>query len=466
MNGPPIDDLPNPFAEVFANADEGKAAKPTRSFGRVVAEPNRTGRHPGNRLGSLLKRLVLIAGGLALILTLANRGPGWLAAYLMKDFDGMTVTQQQNRLIQVASLGIAGIDPLVAQLPSADRQRSQLANTLLTDLQNTWITLDPDDRHRRHGRLVDSIDGLAEQLDDSQISMAVRLISQSRLAGVGHDGEEAAFLVRRCDDLLDRLTFSSRSGPSVLDDEVVDPRSPTRLVVRPRTIAAEPVNSRDPGATGNGLQDPSAGRSDPPMRILRSGSGGLQPIAPDDPIVLKDIHHDATPASPKPPQRMTDSPEVSPNVSVVSAPDPVTATKPVILASSPPISASPVETFVDESIFPILHHDDPSLREAAEIELRSRGYQSDDLHLAAMAGSPDVADRLALVDHLAGPEPVDPRPWLRRLLSDSHRDVRLRTISVIASIDDPNASSLLRLHLTSEQDPVVAARLRRILDLR
>ena len=415
----------------------------------------------------MTKKLLIVCVGFILILVLVNRGPTWLAAYLMKDFDSLTQPQQQNRLIQMASLGTAGINPLVTQLPSEDPSRAELAQTLLSDLQNSWITLDPKQRQRNHQQLVRSIDSVADQLSDYQTSFAVRMTQTSRDMGRQLEGESGDYLVRQCDDLMDRLTLSSRNGPSVLDDDHLDPNVPSQVVIRPRAIAiasevshlAEPTPHSTPHST------PRASGV-----ILKSGSSGLHPISPERIPDLNNIHDSARSHS------TSDLPQI---IQTSGTPESIVAGKPIMRAAAAqaitppsmmratlPISNSPVEAFVDESIYPVLHSEEPSLREAAEIELRSRGYTNQDLHLAAMAGSPRVEDRIALVDHLATLDQADPRPWLRRLLSDNHRDVRLRTISVIATMNDPDAEHILRLRLAPEQDPVVAARLRRVLKLR
>jgi hypothetical protein len=52
------------------------------------------------------------------------------------------------------------------------------------------------------------------------------------------------------------------------------------------------------------------------------------------------------------------------------------------------------------------------------------------------------------------------------LLEDQSREVRLRVVSILVTMDDPDITQRLRLHLVDERDPTVAFRIRRNLDIR
>jgi hypothetical protein len=71
-----------------------------------------------------------------------------------------------------------------------------------------------------------------------------------------------------------------------------------------------------------------------------------------------------------------------------------------------------------------------------------------------------------LIDAIARSQSIDPRPWLLMMLEDESRDVKLRVVSVLATMNDPGVSQRLRMHLIDEHDPTVAARIRRVLNLR
>ena len=107
-----------------------------------------------------------------------------------------------------------------------------------------------------------------------------------------------------------------------------------------------------------------------------------------------------------------------------------------------------------------------ALREKAKLELMRRGYDGGQISLATQIASGDVSTRKALVDAIARSDSLDPRPWLLFLLDDESREVKLRAISVLATMNDPAISAELRARLSDQGDPIVAARLRRVLDLR
>jgi hypothetical protein len=460
MNESPLDDLPNPFAAVL-QGDESQGRRGSRS--RVQSASKHSSKSAASR-GQRSKRssfklnlirLAWIAVALGLLLTIVNRGPQFLANHLMRDFATLEAPKQRERMTQVASLGQAAIKPLVGQLASTSNENSDLAHSLLSEIQNSWITINPSDSRRRHQSLIEAIESIATHLNERQTALASRLVSQSLEVNRKETDRDGIYLVERCNEVLERLSIPHRVGPSVLDAEVMDPASPTRIAIRPKVLsqnqAIEELSLLDLAP----IEEPSIVSSGSSTIILKSGSLNLTPLDQGEAVTLRDIGE-----------------ELIVPVTETAHQVPMATEKPLIApvaiqqVSSPPLTASPVESLVDESIYPLLHHAQSSLREAAEIELRSRGYQERELHLAAMAGSPQVEDRISLVDNLADLDETDPRPWLRRMLHDGHRDVRLRAISVIATMNDPDAMTVLRVRLAQEDDMTVAARLRRVLDLR
>jgi hypothetical protein len=127
---------------------------------------------------------------------------------------------------------------------------------------------------------------------------------------------------------------------------------------------------------------------------------------------------------------------------------------------------SPLETFSDNSVIHWLASPHLALRERARAELISRGYGNTELAIATQIASGDTRTRLELIDAIARSGSIDPRPWLLMMLDDRSRDVKLRVISVLATMKDPSIDRRLQSHLMNESDPTVSARIRRVLDLR
>jgi hypothetical protein len=127
---------------------------------------------------------------------------------------------------------------------------------------------------------------------------------------------------------------------------------------------------------------------------------------------------------------------------------------------------SPLQTYDDPSVMRWLVSDHATLREKAEAELSRRGYDQEALSIARQLAGADALGRMEMVETISRSDRVDPRPWLLMLLEDPSRDVRLRVISVMATMNDPAMTQRLRLQLVDERDPTVAARIRRVLKLR
>ncbi|MEM9828016.1 MAG: HEAT repeat domain-containing protein [Planctomycetota bacterium] len=134
-----------------------------------------------------------------------------------------------------------------------------------------------------------------------------------------------------------------------------------------------------------------------------------------------------------------------------------------------PATVSPanvLQAMPERSLHHLLRDARVSFREAAELELMRRGYQAIHLQIAKISVSPDRRDRLDLVEQLPKLDRMDPRPWLTMMLSDDDRDVRLKVLAMIATMNDPEGFAVMRLRMTREDDPVVLARIRRYLNMR
>jgi hypothetical protein len=130
------------------------------------------------------------------------------------------------------------------------------------------------------------------------------------------------------------------------------------------------------------------------------------------------------------------------------------------------IVESPLEAYDTRSVIYWLGHSNVSLASAAEQELRRRGMSGESIQMATRIATGDVQTKLDLVDAVAHDRSIDPRPWLMLLLRDPSRDVKLRSVSILATMNDPQIQRDLRDHAMTEPDPTVAARIRRVLEKR
>ena len=379
----------------------------------------------------------------------------WLASRLAGDLNDPDAQTRAVRMTQLASLDVAGLPHLAGRL--VDPTDAPMAADLIGDVQSGWVTLADDERVRRQLALIAAIETVAGGIDETQTSGPAAIVQSAHRDGLSVSGEDARDLARRAGELVTRLALGRSSGPSVLEDgPPVGPTEPSRMIVRAKPLLlasaerwtredVEPLDS----VTENPTSEPSgpdAVAANPPDADRDRDPAPTQPTPMPEPVTPVMVVRPATPAFDATPE----------------------ARKEPVAETPPPRIASPMQALADVSVYRMLHVDDGAFADDARRELRARGYDDFTLRMAYLAGSPTVDDRVALVDALTRGGEVDPRPWLRRMLDDDDRRVRLRVISVIATMtaSDPRAAEVLRHRLAQEPDPVVAARLRRHLGLR
>ncbi len=410
MNSSDFTDIPNPFASA--------------SMGR---------QHPRRRAAkAALKFFLLIGVCSAMVLGISIGGKQFLLNRLTANFDSLGSIEKQNRLAQLAQFGPAAIGVLTEAMLCDDIDVARTAYDLLCDLQNDWTVLSLSVQQSRHAQLVEAVRGIAIQLPDDRTGWASTLLQQTISEIVQRRDADSRALYVNANKTLAMLTLADRSGPSVLADEPLDPLKPSRLMVQSQPLPLDAIVSQEPV---------DEVREDPPPSIYRSASSRLQTVAPETTIVLRDVAADTSPT--------VESRETSFQVNQVQ--------------STQPLVDSAMAAYDDPSVMTWLSSDHENLRQQAKLELMSRGYDERELSLADRIAKADVPARLELVDMISREPSIDPRPWLWMMSRDPHRDVRLRVISVVATMNDPGARRHLQDLLADERDPVAAARIRRVL---
>jgi hypothetical protein len=428
MRAGDLSDLPNPFAT-----------------------PQRVSR-PINRkpLITSLKFLALVAIGFSVTLIAGSQSRRWLLHRLTADFGTLTSTEKKQRLIKISELGETAIDPLVHSLADQNIDVARTGYDLLRQAQNEWTTLPAEEITSRHRVLIDSLGEVAVHIPDDRTGWASGLLQQTMMHAVDRSDPDSRVLYEQANEALDQFTLVNRAGPSVLENDPADPLAPTRLSVRAQPLPVDAIDAGEawtdwpPASEATGVEDtmrpvidpPTAVATDPPT-VYRSSLTPLQAVQPGEAVILQDLD---------------ESRETSFELDDIR---PVTH-----------LLESPMETFDDSSIIHWLGSPHQVLREKAKLELIRRGYGGGQIALATQIASGDVAARKGLVDAIARSESMDPRPWLLFLLDDESREVKLRAISVLATMNDPAIAAELRARLVDQSDPIIAARLRRVLDVR
>ena len=394
-------------------------------------------------------------------MVLSSHSRNWLAQHLAADLQSLDPEQQQIRLTQLADLGLPGIDPLVAALVDENIQVARTAYELLQKSQQQWLTQDRAVQQRHHQKLVGALQKIAIQLPDDRTGWGTLLMQQTIQITANQRDDASRKLRRDATHAIEVLSLSDRAGPSVLSDQPIDANEPRRLIVRskPLSLTAEEPRHGEPDPTtplpgeSEELRQMSVETQNRASSVVARSTGAvptqeasvyssgsaikLRPAETDRPLDLRDIS---------------------------AGRETAIAAKPIHSVAH--VVDSPVQTLDDSSVMQWLGSPHTSMREKAETELRLRGYDGTEIAIATQIAAGDTPARLALVDAISRSSQLDPRPWLFLLLNDQNRQVKLRTISVLATMQDAYVDQRLRKQLSEEQDAEVIARIRRVLELR
>ncbi|KAA1258358.1 hypothetical protein LF1_08760 [Rubripirellula obstinata] len=466
MSRSDLSDQPNPFAfaaiEGFQTASSsGKNSPSGKSHTESIRSRSSGSKSAVIKAAKYLLMIALVFAGLIAVRHVSGK---WLLNQLTHDFDNLSAADQQKRLAQIEGFGPAAIPALVSAMAAQQTTTGRTAYDILRRFQNQWTVLSEKASTKRHSELVAAIASVAPRLPDDRTGWATALVQQSIMESVGQKTSEEKYLYRNANDALAILAHDHRSGPSILgsQDFAADStdQSPRRLVAKARPLPVEKTDAGGqwtdwPPGSGNNIA-----RSDTPS-IYRSGSSKLnssklnssnsgnqtsvrlRPVVPNQPIELKPIE------------------KINNTASTGSAFD-----QPVKQAQSvETLVETALEVYDDRSVMHWLSSDDAQQRDAARLELLSRGFNDSQIDFSINLAHPDASVRLHFVNELSRHQDIDPRPWLKLMWGDESREVRLAVISVLGSLRGHDATSELRQLMSQERDPMVAAKIRDTLEL-
>ncbi|EMI21366.1 hypothetical protein RMSM_01704 [Rhodopirellula maiorica SM1] len=460
-------DLPNPFA-LHLNGSVKRSGKSGSG---------------GHAFKASLKFFLIVAVLFGGTLAVGRYSKQWIVSHLMRGFEDLGVSEKQQRLVQISELGSPAIGLMVRSLNDESPDVARTAYELLRESQNSWTSLDWDTARQYHRTMVTSMDSIAAALPEDRTGWTTGLLQQTIMESVQKDDVESKTLYNMATTTLSKMSLTDGAVPGAIENDSLVPGQPVRLAVRTKPLPvadadaldswtdwplAEPAiissgssGQNDPGNTSSNSASPSAADSEPSdgepsASVYRSSATLLKPVSPSETVELSDVHDAATPS-----QSVASAPSTSPSTA-----DARPATAPAEVMPTSYLTQSPLETYATESVIYWLASDEAMLRERAKSELVRRGFSQRQLQIATHVVSSDVGSRLELVDTISRSNIDDPRPWLTMLLNDDNREVRLRTISVIATMKDPAMNQKLRSRLADERDPVVTSKIRSALQLR
>ncbi len=446
-------DLPNPFALHLHGSVKRNAGKP--GSGRQAFKTS-------------LKFFSIVAILFGVTLAVGSYSKQWIVKQWMRDFESLQVAEKQQRLLQISELGLPAIDSLVHAMTDHQPEVARTAYELLLESQNTWTSLDWNTARKHHHAMVMALDTVSDSLAESRTGWSCGLLQQTIMESVQKSDQESQSLYNLATTTLSRMSLSDGARASVVDDARLDPKQPVRLAVRTKPLPVSEANTDNawtgwPDAepaiisSGGSSQNASAAEQSPPApSVYRSSASALKPVNPNESIVLNDVHDPRGMAPTSTDQASTAPPSMAPSTA--------SARSPVVPTSF--LTESPLETYTTESVIYWLGSEQANLRERAKNELQRRGFSKSQMEIATHIAAADVGSRIELVDTISRSSIDDPRPWLTLLLNDESREVRLRTISVIATMNDSAMNQKLRQRLVDERDPIVNAKIRGVLKLR
>ncbi len=394
--------------------------------------------HPGRRP----RRLLVAAKGLAMVMTLFGglviaqaQSRRWLLDRWVSGLSDLPVTQQVERLLQIDALGDIATETLARRLAATDDTVAATAYELLRDHQNEWSSRDDRSLGRAHRNLAVGIESVASELFGNRIRWATELLNQSIVECVDRTVPE-----------MDDAYASANRVVALLNPPSSIDRSTESIALSPSSIS--PVDN--------------VPRLLPlPVRVQSAEDESLSQLAVDTPPPpTETIQTPATAASTNEPITLLARP--APTLAAATENDSIRdSIQPVRQ-----LTHSSLEAFDTKSVIQLLGASTAKMHDQAVDELVRRGLSNEEIRVANQLASPILDVRLGLLDSIANRTDVDPRPWLLWLAEDANREVRLRAISSLASMNDPAVKKALRGRLAAESDQTVAARIRRAVDVR
>ena len=432
--------------------------------------------------------LLCVLVGLAAVVVIGDLSRAWLLGRWTRDFDQLAADARRDRVVQIAELGEPAIAFLVRSLGDPDIGVARAAYESLRQMQSEWAAAPTGAMTRRQLALVSAVDSQGIQISDDRTGWASNLVRRAMMDSDGLQETAGRELHRLAADTLSRLSLAERPGPSVLEstgDDAMPTRIAARVMPLPVTLLGPETDDAEPGdrvPVADGTADGQSGWAD--------GGGGLRRMGPRpgedwQPVRESDEDPPRVRAGRPPDRESPQNPQTPQQIGKPPAPEQTRApeetraagraeSRAMIDAAFSPASlngdapagnrlvSSPMQTLDDRSVVHWLRDADPRRRDEARQELRGRGWTAEEIEIAGAVVSPDLATRLAMVDTIARSDRLDPRPWLLWLLEDTSRDVKLRALSVLGTLGDPEMTRRLRARLAEERDPTVAAAIRRV----
>ena len=398
-------------------------------------------RQGSSRLLSGAKGLAMVAVLFAVLIVAQAQSRRWLLERWVNGFADLPVTEQVQRLLQIDALGDIATETIARRLAASEDSVAATAYELLRGHLNAWSSRDSESLGLAHKNMINGLEAIAPELSGERARWAKELLNQTLLECVDRESEQMDKAYQAANRVLAILT----------------PTSPLETTPS-NTIASNDSNPATPAAD-SAYQHP---RLVPlPVRMQNAEqSTAVEPSRPAPELVeiASEVHSMQNKPLAIMPARIIDT-----SASVKPTPGKIDNE---VIQPVRHLTHSSFEAFDTKSVITLLGNSQADLRDQAVEELVRRGLSNEEIRVANQLASPVVEVRIGLLESIANRRDIDPRPWLLWLAEDSNREVRLRAISSLGTMNDGSIKQSLRQRLTSEHDPAVIAQIRRIVSQR
>ena len=406
------------------------------NFENLFAIPEKKRSRP---LVASLKGLALVAGLTASLIVLQSQTRQWLLHRWVSGFSDLPPGEQIERLLQIDMLGDLATETIVRRIAADDDRVAATAMELVRGRQSSWATLDDDSMALAHQRMLDGLAAIADKLPASRGGWVTQLLNQTVVECVDQRGDAMKATYQDANRLLSLYADDAPSNNPVANQAARGTQSPS---TEAPSLVPLPVRLRDAS------DDTVSPVAVSPVNSARS-SAQVEPTRPQPPTIIARGSSDSV---------TTGASQTEQAVHRV-------ASEPAMEDAVPEnLAAQPLKTFDTKSVIGLLASKQAVVRDQAVTELVRRGLSNEEIRIANQLAAPQVEVRLGLLESIVRRSDIDPRPWLLWLTEDPSREVRLRSVSALASMADAAVVAALRKRLTIESDPLVIATLRQVVE--
>ncbi len=374
-----------------------------------------------------------------------------LAGQLASQIEQAPEEEAELLVHELAGLGTAAVDELVAGTLSQRTLVAEAARSEIDDaFANHRILLGRGNPEASIQLLVDLSKALAE--NSPQFGPRGRRWAESLMLKLVDLTEQippapAAIILEHSSQLLAEIPPNGPRQQSLITN--VSPQSETQDVV---TLGPPSVDLQTLAVP----TEQTLARAQPPASqpTTQSLARPVTPIAPQEPTDPEPAQVDT---------KVTTLPWVSSGKSSLSVevdePSPPRHRSGLVDVPSPGQTqrrVAQLRTLSTRVLLEKLPHAEQFLAGPIRYVLERRGISEAEIEMTSSVFAGDVAQRLALVEQTAKLPATSARRLLRLMLEDSHADVRLRALTTLATMNDPQLASLAKEITIRDKDPRVA----------